>query len=112
MFKRFAIILGLLLLSIFLVSQAQAAPSASGGSGGGGGPTPTPAPVSPLVIDTSALPTGNVGTSYAGFLTANGGRGTPYRWSVIAGRVPDGLTLASAYGIQSTVISGTPRTVQ
>jgi hypothetical protein len=110
MFKRFGITLAFLFLSLVLVSQA----SAKGGSGGGGGgtPTPTPAPISPLVIDPDPLPNGNVGTSYVAFLTANGGRGTPYRWSVVAGRLPDGLTLANAYGVQSTVISGTPRTVQ
>src|SRR5260370_22642737 len=74
-------------------------------------PTPTPT-LSPLVIDTTSLPDGNVGNSYAAFVTASGGQGTPKLWSVIAGKLPDGLTMASFYGVQSTIISGTPTTLQ
>ncbi|WP_410970458.1 hypothetical protein, partial [Salmonella sp. SAL4458] len=64
------------------------------------------------MIFDDALPVGNVGTSYVGFLISSGGQGTPHRWSIIAGRLPDGLTMANFYGMNSTVISGTPRTVQ
>ena len=74
-------------------------------------PTPTPT-IPPLVIDTTSLPDGNVGNSYAAFVTASGGQGTPKLWSVIAGKLPDGLTMASFYGVQSTIISGTPMTLQ
>src|SRR6266536_5049082 len=74
-------------------------------------PTPTPT-ISPLVIDTTALPDGNVGNSYDAFVTASGGQGTPKIWSVIAGKLPDGLTMASFYGVQSTIISGTPTKLQ
>src|SRR6266851_9751421 len=74
-------------------------------------PTPTPT-ISPLVIDTTSLPDGNVGNSYDAFVTASGGQGTPKLWSVIAGKLPDGLTMASFYGVQSTIISGTPTTLQ
>ena len=74
-------------------------------------PTPTPT-IPPLVIDTTSLPDGNVGNSYDAFVTASGGQGTPKIWSVIAGKLPDGLTMASFYGVQSTIISGTPTRLQ
>src|SRR5215472_17362621 len=74
-------------------------------------PTPTPT-ISPLVIDTTSLPDGNIGNSYDAFVTASGGQGTPKLWSVIAGTLPDGLTMASFYGVQSTIISGTPTKLQ
>ena len=74
-------------------------------------PTPTPT-IPPLVIDTTPLPDGNLGNSYDAFLTASGGQGTPKLWSVIAGKLPDGLTMASFYGVQSTIISGTPTKLQ
>src|SRR4051794_26814247 len=108
MFKRFAGILILAVLSLTLINQAQA----KGGGGGGTQPTPTPGTVTPLTISMEPLPEGYIGTNYVGFLTSSGGQGTPHRWSVIAGRVPDGLTMASSYGLNSTVISGNPRTVQ
>jgi hypothetical protein len=74
-------------------------------------PTPTPT-IPPLVIDTTSLPDGNIGNSYDAFITASGGQGTPKIWSVIAGTLPDGLTMASFYGVQSTIISGTPTKLQ
>lgn len=74
-------------------------------------PTPTPT-VSPLVIDETSLPDGNIGNNYDAFLTASGGQGTPKIWSVIAGKLPDGLTMASYYGVQSTIIYGTPTKLQ
>lgn len=83
---------------------------ARGGSGGGGATAPPPT-TSTLTIDAQGLPPATVGQNYGGFITATGGRGTPYRWRVIAGRVPVGLAFASAFGVQSTVISGTPTTV-
>ncbi|MGA2131222.1 MAG: putative Ig domain-containing protein [Bryobacteraceae bacterium] len=57
-----------------------------------------------LVITTSSpLPTGTVGVNYAQTLTATGGSGS-YTWSVSAGALPAGLTLAATTG----VISGQP----
>jgi hypothetical protein len=57
----------------------------------------------PLTITTASLVTGTVGTPYSQTLTATGG--TPaYTWSLIAGRLPGGLSLNTATG----VISGTP----
>ena len=61
---------------------------------------------SPLAISTtSPLPTGAVGVAYSATLVVTGGGGAN-SWSVTAGTLPAGLTLAAATG----VISGTPTT--
>jgi hypothetical protein len=61
--------------------------------------TPPPA----LVITTSTLPGGNVGTLYSATLAATGGV-SPYTWSLTSGTLPAGLTLNATTG----AISGTP----
>src|SRR2546426_5873607 len=60
-----------------------------------------PAP-SPVKIATLSLPGGQVGTLYQTQLTATGGK-QPYRWTLAAGALPGGLSLAS-----NGLISGTP----
>src|SRR5712692_7161033 len=60
-----------------------------------------PAP-SPVKIATLSLPGGQVGTLYQTQLTATGGK-PPYRWTLAAGALPGGLSLAS-----NGLISGTP----
>jgi hypothetical protein len=56
-----------------------------------------------LGITTTSLPAGTVGAAYSATLAATGG--TPsYTWSISAGNLPPGLTVAPATG----VISGTP----
>src|SRR6266550_1775480 len=57
----------------------------------------------PLQITTTSLPSGQVQTSYSASLQATGGT-PPYTWSVIAGQLPNGLSLSSSNG----TISGTP----
>jgi hypothetical protein len=57
----------------------------------------------PLEISTPTLSAGVIGTSYSANLTASGGT-SPYSWSIAAGTLPAGLTLAAATG----AISGTP----
>ena len=57
------------------------------------------------IISTSPLPTGAEGVAYSAALVATGGGGAN-TWSVTAGTLPAGLTLAVATG----VISGTPTT--
>ena len=56
-----------------------------------------------LSINTKALPDGRVGVPYDEKLDAKGGR-TPYVWSITAGSLPAGLTLAPATG----AITGAP----
>lgn len=84
---------------------------ARGGGVGGGNPPPAPAPpptVNPLVISTTLLADGNVGSRYSDFVTSTGGAGSPVRFRVIAGSLPAGLSMQSSFGVQSTLISGTP----
>ena len=57
-----------------------------------------------LAVTTASLPGAAVGSAYSATLSASGGT-TPYAWTVTAGSLPAGLTLAA-----SGVISGTPTT--
>jgi Putative Ig domain len=57
----------------------------------------------PVLITTSSLPSGTVNAGYLATLGASGGV-TPYSWSIIAGSLPNGLSLNASTG----VISGTP----
>lgn len=60
--------------------------------------------VNPLpAITTTTLPSATPGTSYSATLGVSGGS-SPYRWSVISGTLPVGLTLNSTSG----AITGTP----
>jgi hypothetical protein len=61
------------------------------------------AKANPLIITTTSLPSGTVGTSYSASLTASGGK-TPYSWSIVQNQLPPGLVLAAKSGS----ISGTP----
>lgn len=64
-----------------------------------------PSVTSLTITSPSALPTGTVGVFYSYMLTAAGGL-TPYKWAVLIGSLPPGLTLDPTSG----VISGTPTT--
>lgn len=50
-----------------------------------------------VTVETTSLPNGTVGQSYAGTacLSATGGLGAPYTWSVTAGSLPTSVTLGS-----------------
>ena len=63
-------------------------PSSSGGGGG-----PGPVPVVPVSISTFNVNDAVVGRFYSLTLTATGGT-QPYRWSVIGGSLPSGLSLS------------------
>lgn len=73
------------------------------------GPVPSaPAPLAkaenrPLTITTLALPEAHVGSFYTAQLSASGGA-KPYSWSVVAGKLPEGLTLNA----QTGAVTGTP----
>ncbi|MBI5361383.1 MAG: putative Ig domain-containing protein [Planctomycetes bacterium] len=58
--------------------------------------------VYPLYIETNTLPPGNKDNPYTVTLTASGGA-TPYNWTITAGNLPAGISLAQETGI----ISGT-----
>src|SRR5712692_5011247 len=67
-------------------------------------PTPTPT-VTPLMITTTSLPNGNVCASYTAYITANKGGGSSLdTWTIVSGALPAGLTMATSYGIESTVV--------
>lgn len=72
-------------------------PGTSSGGGGGGG-------LGPVDITTEGLVSGIVNRSYRQDLSATGGT-PPYRWNVIGGALPPGLTFST-----SGVINGTPFT--
>jgi len=63
----------------------------------------TISPAVPLSITTTSMPDGTADQPYSFQLVAIGGV-YPYNWSVIAGKLPDGLTLNSSTGL----ISGIP----
>src|SRR2546425_11568029 len=46
-------------------------------------------------IQTTSLPSGEVGTPYSASLSASGGT-RPYAWSVSSGALPNGLALSAA----------------
>jgi acetyl esterase/lipase len=57
-------------------------------------------------VDTTGLPPGSVRTAYSTSLHATGGH-APYRWSLVRGALPVGLSLQAATG----TITGTPKGV-
>lgn len=63
--------------------------------------TVTPSPS----VTTTTLPNGTVGAAYSATLQESGGV-SPFTWSIVAGTLPNGLTLAASTG----AISGTPTT--
>ncbi len=63
------------------------------------------AAVAPLLAVANSLSNGNIGGPYDAVLTATGGK-APYTWTVAAGALPTGLTLAPSTG----TITGTPNT--
>ena len=67
--------------------------------------SPAPGTVTALSVVTTSLPGAGTGVAYSASLGAVGGS-APYTWSLAAGTLPAGLSLAAATGI----ISGTPTT--
>lgn len=77
--------------------------SVRAGNAAGWGPASTAwtFTVAPLNV-TAAPQAGSVGAAYRTSLTASGGR-APYRWSVVSGNLPQGLSIS-----RDGIISGTP----
>jgi hypothetical protein len=65
----------------------------------------TPATRTVILVVGTELPSGVVGSPYAGSLTVSGGEG-PYLWSIASGSLPDGLGFDQSSG----TIAGQPRT--
>jgi hypothetical protein len=83
-------------LGLALMSALFLALIAPGAAAKGGGPQPTPSPIasptpSNLRVITTSLPNATVGADYAGHIEACCGVGSPYRWRLVSGGVPDGL---------------------
>ena len=60
----------------------------------------------------STLPDGNVGADYAVSINTNGGTGGQDEFSIVAGSLPDGLSMQKFFGVQSTIITGRPQRIQ
>jgi hypothetical protein len=63
-------------------------------------------PIPPLVVTTSSLPSGSVGSPYSQTLVATGGQGAT-TWSLTSGALPPGISLGATTG----VLSGSTTTV-
>jgi len=63
------------------------------------------AAAAPTLAVANSLPNGNIGGPFNEVLAATGGK-APYTWTLAAGLLPTGLTLASSTG----AITGTPNT--
>jgi hypothetical protein len=85
------------ILSLLLLMTACGSGAfTSFGNGGSGTTAPN------LIITTSSIPAGIVGSAYAATLQATGGK-QPYKWSLKSGTLPAGVSLSAA-----GAISGTP----
>src|ERR1041385_769520 len=58
-------------------------------------------------ITTSSLPNGTFNKSYSATVYATGGC-TPYKWSVVSGALPAGITAKASSSTTSLVLSGVP----
>ncbi len=63
-----------------------------------------------LRVLTATLPEIDAGSAYQATLEATGGT-PPYRWTVVEGRLPDGLALSTGGVVSGTTSSGSPTSV-
>jgi len=61
-------------------------------------------------ITTTSLPSGTFNKSYSATVNATGGC-TPYKWSVVSGTFPPGITAKTSSTTTSLVLSGVPTSV-
>ena len=60
-----------------------------------------------VAITTTSLPKGTFNKSYSATVNATGGC-TPYKWSVVSGTLPAGITAKASSSTTSLVLSGVP----
>jgi len=60
-----------------------------------------------ITIKTSTLPNGTVQTPYSAVINASGGC-TPYKWSIVSGALPAGVTQKQSATTTSLNLTGTP----
>jgi hypothetical protein len=60
-----------------------------------------------VAITTTSLPNGTFNKSYSATVNATGGC-TPYKWSVVSGTLPAGITAKASSSTTSLVLSGVP----
>lgn len=89
----------LLLMCVALTCCADDSGSSSG-SGTSGGATS-------LIITVTNLPSGDAYRGYSEVVSASGGSGTGYTWSIVNGSLPPGMAI-NASGTPSTSIYGIP----
>jgi len=89
------------LFSIFASSILCFAMSACGGGAGGGSSTPPPSNPA-IVITTTTLANATTGVAYSTTLSATGGTGTGYSWSLSSGTLPTGFSLSTSGTLSST----------
>lgn len=65
---------------------------------------------SSVEILTQSLPKGVVNTAYSAVINASGGC-TPFRWEIVSGALPPGVTATASSTTMSLILSGTPTTV-
>jgi hypothetical protein len=62
-----------------------------------------------IAIITTTLPNGTVGTAYSAVVKASGGC-TPYKWVILSGAIPSGITAKASTTTTSLNFRGTPTT--
>lgn len=60
-----------------------------------------------VAIGTTSLPNGIVGSAYSATVKANGGC-TPYKWGIVSGALPAGVTAKPSSTTTSLLLAGTP----
>src|SRR5579863_4723974 len=60
-------------------------------------------------ITTSSVPNGMVNTAYSALINASGGC-TPYKWAIVSGALPAGVTATVSSTTRSLKLAGTPTT--
>jgi hypothetical protein len=107
---------------LVVAALSPAAALARGGPGNGNNNQPPPPPqqqpppppqqpppsTSSFRISPAGPFTGEVGQKVTYFFEAMGGQGTPFRFRIVSGAIPTGLSFVSSFGVQSSAATGTP----